>query len=81
MSTTRANSRYAKSITRSSSTGVLNQSDSDNETIEKKAQSRLMRPTISSLNKLANIKNTNIRKRHSHSVSKCSSILNVVRMR
>ncbi|KAK9754178.1 hypothetical protein QE152_g1546 [Popillia japonica] len=42
-STTRANSRYSKSlsITRSSSTGVLNQSDSENETVEKKAQMNL----------------------------------------
>ncbi|KAI4454792.1 wd repeat domain 62 isoform g [Holotrichia oblita] len=77
-STTRANSRYSKSlsITRSSSTGVLNQSDSENETVEKKAQSRLMRPTISSLNKLANVKSTNIRKRHSHSVMNLSTVGN-----
>lgn len=59
----RSNSRYAKNnpITRSSSTGVLNQSDSEYEGMDKKRQSRLFRPTISSQNKITN------RKRVSHS--------------
>lgn len=56
-------------ITRSSSTGVLNQSDSENEG-EKKRQSRLMRPTISSQNKITNSKTMLNRKRQSHSTSK-----------
>lgn len=64
--------KYQKSamITRSSSTGVLNQSDSENET-EKKRQSRLMRPTISSQNKITNNNKSMLnRKRQSHSTSK-----------
>lgn len=63
--------KYQKSvmITRSSSTGVLNQSDSENEG-EKKRQSRLMRPTISSQNKVTNNKTMLNRKRQSHSTSK-----------
>lgn len=63
--------RYGKTspMIRSSSTGVLNHSDSDGES-DKKAQNRLMRPTISSQNKVANnAKNSSVRKRHSHSVS------------
>lgn len=63
--------KYQKSamITRSSSTGVLNQSDSENEA-DKKRQSRLMRPTISSQNKIINNKSMLNRKRQSHSTSK-----------
>lgn len=66
----RSNSRYMKnaSITRSRSSGVLNQSDSDPETQEKKV-SRLMRPTISSHNKISN-KMLQNRKKHSYSTSK-----------
>lgn len=65
----RNNSRYAKNnaITRSRSSGVLNQSDSDPETTEKKV-SRLMRPTISSHNKINN-KSLQSRKKHSYSTS------------
>lgn len=65
--------KYSKSsavITRSSSTSVLNQSDSDNEG-EKKWQKRLMRPTISSQNKMARSKSVTLnRKRQSHSTSR-----------
>ncbi|VEN46369.1 unnamed protein product [Callosobruchus maculatus] len=63
----RSNSRYAKnnSITRSRSSTVLNQSDSDQESAEKKIN-RLMRPTISSHNKMSN-KTLQNRKKHSYS--------------
>ncbi|XP_072381663.1 mitogen-activated protein kinase-binding protein 1 isoform X2 [Diabrotica undecimpunctata] len=65
----RNNSRYAKnnSITRSRSSTVLNQSDSDPDAQEKKV-SRLMRPTISSHNKISN-KSLQSRKKHSYSAS------------
>ncbi|KAK4878078.1 hypothetical protein RN001_010584 [Aquatica leii] len=74
--TGRSNLRYNKStsITRSSSTGVLNQSDSDNESLDKKPQSRLMRPTISSQNKIASNKNVAMRKRQSYSVMNLSNV-------
>ncbi|CAH1107789.1 unnamed protein product, partial [Psylliodes chrysocephalus] len=70
----RNNSRYVKnnSITRSRSTTVLNQSDSDPETQEKKV-SRLMRPTISSHNKINN-KSLQIRKKHSYSASNLNTV-------
>ncbi|XP_017782013.1 PREDICTED: WD repeat-containing protein 62 isoform X2 [Nicrophorus vespilloides] len=72
--------RYSKSsgagapMMRSSSLVGLNHSDSDDN--EKKSQSRLMRPTISSQNKIAgnNGKNAAMRKRHSHSVMNLSSV-------
>ncbi|XP_031332032.1 mitogen-activated protein kinase-binding protein 1 isoform X3 [Photinus pyralis] len=72
----RSNSRYAKNtqIIRSSSTGVLNQSDSDNENSDKKPQSRLMRPTISSQNKVTSSKNLAIRKRQAYSVMNLSTV-------
>ncbi|KAJ8981871.1 hypothetical protein NQ317_008218 [Molorchus minor] len=72
--TIRNNSRYIKnnSITRSRSSGVLNQSDSDPETQEKKV-SRLMRPTISSHNKINN-KSLQNRKKHSYSTSNINTI-------
>lgn len=74
MPVSRNNSRYTKntSITRSRSSGVLNQSDSDPETQEKKV-SRLMRPTISSHNKISN-KTLQNRKKHSYSTSKFSIV-------
>lgn len=70
MPVSRNNSRYTKNttITRSRSSGVLNQSDSDPETQDKKV-SRLMRPTISSHNKISN-KTLQNRKKHSYSASK-----------
>ncbi|KAJ8956105.1 hypothetical protein NQ318_016559 [Aromia moschata] len=72
--TSRNNSRYIKnaSITRSRSSGVLNQSDSDPDTQEKKV-SRLMRPTISSHNKINN-KSLQSRKKHSYSTSNINTI-------
>lgn len=65
----RSNSRYAKNnaMTRSRSSGVLNQSDSENDTTDKKV-SRLMRPTISSHNKIN--KTLQSRKKQSYSTSK-----------
>ncbi|VEN46370.1 unnamed protein product [Callosobruchus maculatus] len=70
----RSNSRYAKnnSITRSRSSTVLNQSDSDQESAEKKIN-RLMRPTISSHNKMSN-KTLQNRKKHSYSTSNINTI-------
>lgn len=70
----RNNSRYAKNnaITRSRSSGVLNQSDSDPETQDKKV-SRLMRPTISSHNKINN-KSLQNRKKHSYSTSNLNTV-------
>ncbi|XP_074041740.1 WD repeat domain 62 isoform X2 [Leptinotarsa decemlineata] len=70
----RNNSRYVKnnSITRSRSSGVLNHSDSDPETQEKKV-SRLMRPTISSYNKVNN-KTLQSRKKHSYSTSNLNTV-------
>ncbi|CAH1118398.1 unnamed protein product [Phaedon cochleariae] len=67
-------SRYTKnnSITRSRSSGVLNQSDSDQETQDKKV-SRLMRPTISSHNKINN-KSLQNRKKHSYSTSNLNTV-------
>lgn len=78
-STSRVNQRYSKNapMTRSSSTSVLNQSDSENEGTEKKRQSRLMRPTISSQNKVANNKGLLNRKRQSHSTSNKMMVLNI----
>lgn len=69
---TRMSSAYTMNgpLTRSSSTGVLNPSDSETENKEKKPQSRLMRPTISSQNKVQTNKGTLNRKRQSHSTSK-----------
>nr|CAI5844434.1 unnamed protein product [Callosobruchus analis] len=70
----RSNSRYTKnnSITRSRSSTVLNQSDSDQESAEKKIN-RLMRPTISSHNKMSN-KTLQNRKKHSYSTSNINTI-------
>ncbi|CAH1956634.1 unnamed protein product [Acanthoscelides obtectus] len=70
----RSNSRYNKnnSITRSRSSTVLNQSDSDQESAEKKIN-RLMRPTISSHNKMSN-KTLQNRKKHSYSTSNINTI-------
>ncbi|KAK5638851.1 hypothetical protein RI129_013146 [Pyrocoelia pectoralis] len=72
----RSTSRYIKNstITRSNSTGVLNHSDSDNDNSDKKPQSRLMRPTISSQNKMAANKNIGIRKRQAYSVMNLSTV-------
>lgn len=67
---TRNQSRYAKNnsmMTRSRSSGVLNQSDSETESTDKK-MSRLMRPTISSHNKIN--KTLQSRKKQSYSTSK-----------
>ncbi|XP_071057236.1 WD repeat-containing protein 62 isoform X2 [Onthophagus taurus] len=69
------------SMMKSSSTSALNQPQSDSEPeiiAEKKISSRLMRPTISSLNKLANksTNNTLHRKRHAHSVMNLSTVGN-----
>ncbi|XP_044261628.1 mitogen-activated protein kinase-binding protein 1 isoform X1 [Tribolium madens] len=71
----RSNSRYMKNntppMTRSRSSGVLNQSDSENEG-EKKI-SRLMRPTISSHNKINN-KTLQSRKKQSYSTSNLNTV-------
>jgi hypothetical protein len=72
-SASRSGSRYAKNnaaMTRSRSSGVLNQSDSDNEA-EKKV-SRLMRPTISSHNKIN--KSLQNRKKQSYSTSNLNTV-------
>ncbi|XP_049824929.1 mitogen-activated protein kinase-binding protein 1 isoform X3 [Aethina tumida] len=75
---TRTKSRYEKntSITRSRSTTVLNASDSDNDSQDKKI-SRLMRPTISSHNKINNAGNNKLsssRKKQSYSTSNLSTV-------
>ncbi|EFA05055.2 WD repeat-containing protein 62-like Protein [Tribolium castaneum] len=71
---TRSNSRYSKNngppMTRSRSSGVLNQSDSENED---KKMSRLMRPTISSHNKINN-KSLQSRKKQSYSTSNLNTV-------
>ncbi|XP_056630117.1 mitogen-activated protein kinase-binding protein 1 isoform X3 [Diorhabda sublineata] len=68
----RNNSRYVKNnlIQRSRSSSVLNQSDSDPE---EKTVSRLMRPTISSHNKINN-KSLQNRKKHSYSASNINTL-------
>ncbi|CAG9861239.1 unnamed protein product [Phyllotreta striolata] len=70
----RNNSRYVKnnSMTRSRSSTVLNHSDSDQDSQEKK-MSRLMRPTISSHNKINN-KSLQNRKKHSYSASNLNTV-------
>ncbi|KAK9872811.1 hypothetical protein WA026_019595 [Henosepilachna vigintioctopunctata] len=72
--TSRNNSRYVKNnaMTRSRSSGGLNHSDSDNESNDKKV-SRLMRPTISSHNKINN-KNLLNRKKQSYSTNNLSTV-------
>ncbi|XP_025834885.1 WD repeat-containing protein 62 isoform X3 [Agrilus planipennis] len=72
-----SSSRYTKSnasMMRSSSTGVLNQSDSETESNFSKVSNRLMRPTISSQNKVSKVKNSSMRKRQSYSVMNLSNI-------
>ncbi|XP_045468515.1 mitogen-activated protein kinase-binding protein 1 isoform X11 [Harmonia axyridis] len=70
----RNNTRYVKNnaITRSRSSGGLNQSDSDNDSHDKKV-SRLMRPTISSHNKINN-KNLQNRKKQSYSTNNLNTV-------
>lgn len=58
-------------ITRSRSSGVLNQSDSETEA--EKKMSRLMRPTISSHNKINN-KTLQTRKKQSYSTSNLNTV-------
>ncbi|RZC39841.1 hypothetical protein BDFB_009566, partial [Asbolus verrucosus] len=73
-SASRSGSRYAKNnammMTRSRSSGVLNQSDSENEADKK--MSRLMRPTISSHNKIN--KTLQSRKKQSYSTSNLNTV-------
>ncbi|KAL3271990.1 hypothetical protein HHI36_022458 [Cryptolaemus montrouzieri] len=66
--------RYTKNnaMTRSRSSGGLNHSDSDNDSNEKK-MSRLMRPTISSHNKINN-KNLQNRKKQSYSTNNLNTV-------
>lgn len=67
---TNVRSRHSAPLTRSSSTGVLNQSDSDQEQSPKmSSRQSLMRPTISSQNKQSNPKTNSNRRRIPQSIS------------